>query len=193
MWARKKKRKSLFSRNADGPILHLPMLSLRDGIPGICGAFDLSEKVWVKIPTVGPQTFVKSDQIWIPRCSINFYWKRVVTRSVFVHWNIKEVLQRSFRALLKPWKPRYFSSEMVGATVVRFVNGQYNTIRTIQYLRVYCENTLSYTNGVLSQTKPKTGSVKARQLIYRYSTNNKLKARYGIFYNQNYNNKILMQ
>ena len=107
--------------------------------------------------------------------------------------NIKQVLQRSFRALLKPWKPRYFSSEMVGATVVRFVNGQYNTIRTIQYLRVYCENTLSYTNGVLSQTKPKTGSVKARQLIYRYSTNNKLKARYGIFYNQNYNNKILMQ
>ena len=42
---------------------------------------------------------------------------------------------------------------------------QYNTIR------VYCENTLSYNNGVLSQTEPKSGSVKARQLIYRYSTN----------------------
>ena len=41
---------------------------------------------------------------------------------------------------------------------------QYNTIR------VYCENTLSYNNGVLSQTEPKSGSVKARQLIYRYST-----------------------
>ena len=37
--------------------------------------------------------------------------------------------------------------------------------------RVYCENTLSYNNGVLSQTEPKSGSVKARQLIYRYSTN----------------------
>ena len=44
---------------------------------------------------------------------------------------------------------------------------------TIQYntIRVYCENTLSYNNGVLSQTEPKSGSVKARQLIYRYSTN----------------------
>ena len=44
-------------------------------------------------------------------------------------------------------------------------NKSYNTIR------VYCENTLSYNNGVLSQTEPKSGSVKARQLIYRYSTN----------------------
>ena len=42
---------------------------------------------------------------------------------------------------------------------------QYNTIR------VYCEDTLSYYNGVLSQTEPKSGSVKARQLTYRYSTN----------------------
>ena len=44
---------------------------------------------------------------------------------------------------------------------------------TIQYntIRVYCENTLSYNNGVLSHTEPKSGSVKARQLIYRYSTN----------------------
>ena len=42
---------------------------------------------------------------------------------------------------------------------------------TIQYntIKVYCENTLSYNNGVLSQTEPKSGSVKARQLIYRYS------------------------
>ena len=43
---------------------------------------------------------------------------------------------------------------------------------TIEYntIRVYCENTLSYNNGVLSQTEPKSGSVKARQLIFRYST-----------------------
>ena len=63
---------------------------------------------------------------------------------------------------------------------------------TIQYntIRVYCENTLSYNNGVLSQTEPKSGSVKARQLIYIYSTNTiklrvekKKKTRYGIFYN----------
>ena len=47
----------------------------------------------------------------------------------------------------------------------------YNTIQ-LQYntIRVYCENTLSYNNGVLSHTEPKSGSVKARQLIYRYST-----------------------
>ena len=42
---------------------------------------------------------------------------------------------------------------------------QYNTIR------VYCVNTLSDNNGALSQTEPKSGSVKVRQLIYRYSTN----------------------
>ena len=44
---------------------------------------------------------------------------------------------------------------------------------TIQYhtIRVYCENTISYNNGVLSQTEPKSGSVKVRRLIYRYSTN----------------------
>ena len=43
---------------------------------------------------------------------------------------------------------------------------QYTTTEnTIQYntIRVYCENTLSYNNGVLSQTEPKSGSV--------YSTN----------------------
>ena len=40
-----------------------------------------------------------------------------------------------------------------------------------QSIRVNCEHTLSYNNGVLSQTEPKSGSVKARQLIYRYSTN----------------------
>ena len=49
--------------------------------------------------------------------------------------------------------------------VVVFVTIQYNTIR------VYCENTLSYNNGALSLTGPKSGSVKARQLIYRHSTN----------------------
>ena len=52
-------------------------------------------------------------------------------------------------------------------------NGKEKFYNTIQYntIRVYCENTLSYNNGVLSQTEPKSGSVKARQLIYRYSTN----------------------
>ena len=33
------------------------------GTPGICGAFDFSEEFLVKIPTVGPQNLVKSDQI----------------------------------------------------------------------------------------------------------------------------------
>ena len=31
--------------------------------PGICWAFDFSEEFLVKIPTVGPQNLVKSDQI----------------------------------------------------------------------------------------------------------------------------------
>ena len=31
--------------------------------PGICGAFDFLEDFLVKIPTVGPQNLVKSDQI----------------------------------------------------------------------------------------------------------------------------------
>ena len=34
--------------------------------PGICGAFDFSEEFLVKIPTVGPQNLVKSDQISPP-------------------------------------------------------------------------------------------------------------------------------
>ena len=33
------------------------------GPPGICGAFDFSEEFLVKIPTMGPQNLVKSDQI----------------------------------------------------------------------------------------------------------------------------------
>ena len=49
------------------------------------------------------------------------------------------------------------------------VDKQYNTIQynTIQYntIRVYCENTLSYNNGVLSQTEPKSGSVKQSELM----------------------------
>ena len=35
---------------------------------------------------------------------------------------------------------------------------------------VYWGDTLSYNNGVPSQTEPKSGSVKAGHLIYRYST-----------------------
>ena len=33
------------------------------GTPGRCGAFDFSEEFLVKIPTMGPQNSVKSDQI----------------------------------------------------------------------------------------------------------------------------------
>ena len=48
--------------------MYLSMLSPRGGggrgTPGICGAFDFSEEFLVKIPTVGPQTLVKSDQIF---------------------------------------------------------------------------------------------------------------------------------
>ena len=41
------------------------------------------------------------------------------------------------------------------------------TNNTIQYntIRVYCENTLSYNNGVLSQTDRKSGSVKQSELM----------------------------
>ena len=48
-------------------VMHLSMLSPRGGgTPGICGAFDFSEEFLVKIPTVGPQNLVKSDQISPP-------------------------------------------------------------------------------------------------------------------------------
>ena len=43
--------------------MHVSMLSPRGGgTPGICGACDFSEEFIVKIPTVGPQNLVKSDQ-----------------------------------------------------------------------------------------------------------------------------------
>ena len=48
-------------------IMHLSMLSPRrggGGTPGICGAFDFSEEFLIKIPTVGFQNLVKSDQIY---------------------------------------------------------------------------------------------------------------------------------
>ena len=51
--------------------------------------------------------------------------------------------------------------------ISRYCSIHYNAIK------LYCENTLSYNNGVHLQTGPKLGSVKARQLIYRYSTNTK--------------------
>ena len=40
-------------------VMHLSMLSPRGGTPGICGAFDFSEDFLVKVPTVGPQNWVK--------------------------------------------------------------------------------------------------------------------------------------
>ena len=40
------------------------------GTPGICGAFDFSEEFLVNIPTVGPQNWVKSDQMSPPFPSI---------------------------------------------------------------------------------------------------------------------------
>ena len=58
---------------------------------------------------------------------------------------------------------------MFGNVRLVFNTIQYNTMQ-YNTIRVYCENTLSYNNGVHSQTGPKSGSVKARQLIYRYST-----------------------
>ena len=43
--------------------MHLSMSGLSGGTQGICGAFDFSEEFLVKVPTVGPQNVVKSDQI----------------------------------------------------------------------------------------------------------------------------------
>ena len=34
-------------------------VSPRGGTPGICGTFDFSEDFLVKVPTVGPQNWVK--------------------------------------------------------------------------------------------------------------------------------------
>ena len=53
-----------FSKALSECLMHLSMSSPRKGgTPGICGAFDFSEEILVKIPTVEPQKLVKSDQI----------------------------------------------------------------------------------------------------------------------------------
>ena len=39
------------------------LIKQEGGTPGICGAFEFSEEFLVKIPTMGPQNLVKSDQI----------------------------------------------------------------------------------------------------------------------------------
>ena len=49
-----------------GFLMHLSILSPRGDTPGICGAFDYSEEFLVRIPTVGPQNLLKSDQIYPP-------------------------------------------------------------------------------------------------------------------------------
>ena len=56
-------RLKLTGKYSDGPLMHLSMLSPR-------GAFDFSEEFLVKIPTVGPQNWVKSDQMSPPFPSI---------------------------------------------------------------------------------------------------------------------------
>ena len=53
-------------------LMHLSMLNPRGGGggAGICGAVDFSEEFLVKISTVGPQNWVKSDQMSPPFPSI---------------------------------------------------------------------------------------------------------------------------
>ena len=69
--------------------MHLSMLSLRGGgggTPGICGEFDFPEEFLDKIPTVGPQNLVKSDQISPPWGS-NIHVQQVLlilTRGILV-------------------------------------------------------------------------------------------------------------
>ena len=45
------------------------------GIPGMCGAFDFSEEFVIKIPIVGPQNLVKSDQI-SPTFQHLIFWQK---------------------------------------------------------------------------------------------------------------------
>ena len=60
-------KKSCFLTLYIEDVMHLSMFHVSTrgggGTPGICGAFDFSEEFLVKIPTVGPQNLVKSDQI----------------------------------------------------------------------------------------------------------------------------------
>ena len=63
----------------------------------------------------------------------------------------------------------WWTNNTIQYNTIQYNTTQYNTIQynTIQYntIRVYCENTPSYNNGVLSQTEPKSGSVKQSELM----------------------------
>ena len=76
-------------------IMHLSMLSPRGGggggDPGICGAFEFSEEFLVKIPTVWPQNWVKSDQISPPFPSI--YIENELREVVFLYKNENKCLR----------------------------------------------------------------------------------------------------
>jgi len=67
-------------------LMHLSMLSPREGTPGICGAFDFSEELLVKIPTMEPQNLVKSDQISPPWGSISLNFIVVVAYILQIIW-----------------------------------------------------------------------------------------------------------
>ena len=103
------------------------MLSPRVGTPGRCGAFDFSEEFLIKIPTMGTQNLVKSDQISPGGPSI--YIESEDSEVVFLY-----KYKNKFLPLLKAAVFQGFTKgpktallqfqDPVGAALVRFLNGR---------------------------------------------------------------------
>ena len=138
-------------------------------------------------------TFYAANHINI-LCTVSLvYWQRAKDIPRTVPFFLEEDTVRSIEKRAKDLCLSYSTSGLTSLILclVCIKMGRKALYNTIQYntIRVYCGDTLSYNNGVPSHTEPKSGSVKARQLIYTYSTNTiKLKVnkktRYGIFYNK---------
>ena len=107
--------------------VHLSMLSPRGGggTRAYVGHLTFQKNFWSKSPLWDLKTW--SNQIKYPQVFDQFILKMSSKKWCFCT-NIKTsfylyLKQPSFRALLKPWKPRYFNFKMVGAAVVCFVSG----------------------------------------------------------------------
>ena len=97
---------------------------------GICGAFDFSEEFLVKIRTMWPQNLVKSDQIspGVPSIYIENEWSEVVFLYKYKNKFLPLLKAAVFHGFTKAPKAALLATsipcKMVGATLVRFLNGR---------------------------------------------------------------------